>query len=159
MTGTPARHRTASAEVSAALLNAAEAVLDRDGTGAVTIRAVARQAAVAPMSVYNRFDNKDGLLSALAMRALDELAEVIDIPDDLGADERFRQSCRAYRDFALRHPARYSLIFASGTPLRDQTSAVAQRGRAVFDILTDLVSGVAAAATPSVDSIEAAQSV
>ena len=44
------RRRTASHQVSAALLDAAETVLDRDGTGGVTIRAVAHQAAVSPTS-------------------------------------------------------------------------------------------------------------
>ena len=43
-----ARRRTASHQVSAALLNAAETVLDRDGTVGVTIRAVAQEAAVSP---------------------------------------------------------------------------------------------------------------
>lgn len=158
MTDTPARRRTASAEVSAALLNAAEAVLDRDGSGGITIRAVAREAAVAPMSVYNRFDHKDGLLTALAMRALDELAEAIQSPEDEDGAERFRQACRAYRDFSLAHPARYSLIFASGTPLSDQTSAVAGRGRAVFTVLADLISGLPGGGAPH-DPWESAQSV
>ena len=81
MSKAPVRRRTASHEVSAALLHAAETVLDRDGIDGVTIRAVAHEAAVSPMSVYNRFDNKEGLIVALAMRALEQLAEAIDVPD------------------------------------------------------------------------------
>lgn len=158
MTDLPARRRTASAEVSAALLNAAEAVLDREGADGITIRAVAREAGVAPMSVYNRFGHKDGLLTALAMRTLDELTEAIETPDGNGAEERFRQACHAYRDFAVGHPARYALIFASGTPLGDQTSAVAERGRSMFGVLTDLIRGLTAA-TPTADPTEAAQSI
>ena len=53
------------------------------------------------MSVYNRFDNKEGLIAALAMRALEQLAESIDVPEDVEPVERFRQACRSYRDFAL----------------------------------------------------------
>lgn len=150
------RRRTASHEVSAALLNAAEAVLDRDGTAGVTVRAVAHEAAVAPMSVYNRFENKEGLLVALATRALDELATAIDVPDEVEPVERFRAACRSYRDFALRHPARYSLIFGAGSPLEDQSSAVAATGRAVFDTLASLIEAMR---TPSSqpDSSESAQ--
>jgi AcrR family transcriptional regulator len=109
MTKPPVRRRTASHQVSVALLHAAETVLDRDGTGGVTVRAVAHEAAVSPMSVYNKFENKDGLLVALAMRALDQLGKAIDVPKDVEPVERFRQACRRYREFALRHPARYSL--------------------------------------------------
>jgi AcrR family transcriptional regulator len=110
-------------------------VLDREGAKGVTVRAVAREAGVAPMGVYSRFGSKEGLLSALAMRALDELAVAIDVSAEIAPVERFRRACRRYRNFALRHPARYSLIFSIGSPLEDTTSAVAARGRAVFRTL------------------------
>ena len=150
------RHRTASHQVSAALLNAAEAVLDRDGIDGVTVRAVAHEAAVSPMSVYNRFDNKEGLIAALAMRALEQLAEAIDVPEDVETVDRFRQACRSYRDFALRHPARYSVIFGAGSPLEDQSSEVARSGRAVFAVLVELIDAMKKT-TPERDSIEDAQ--
>jgi AcrR family transcriptional regulator len=155
---TTRRRRTASEQVSAVLLHAAEAVLDRDGTSGVTIRAVAREAAVAPMSVYNRFDNKEGLLATLAMRALDELAAVIETPSDVDPVERFRQACRSYRQYALEHPARYLLIFSTGSPLEDQSSPVAAHGRTAFGVLIDLIRGMAADESAS-DPTEAAQAV
>ena len=156
MTKAPVRRRTASQEVSAALLNAAEAVLDRDGIDGVTVRAVAHEATVSPMSVYNRFDNKDGMLVALAMRVLEQLAEAIDVPEDVGPVECFRWACRSYRDFALRHPARYSLIFGAGSPLEDQSSEVARSGQAVFTVLAELIDAMRSADSER-DSIEDAQ--
>jgi AcrR family transcriptional regulator len=139
MSKAPVRRRTASHQVSAALLDAAEAVLDRDGSGGVTVRAVAHEASVSPMSVYNRFDSKDGLTVALAMRTLGQLAEAIEVPSGLDPVERFREACRNYRAFALRHPARYALIFGAGSPLEDQSSEVAESGRAVFAVLAELI--------------------
>lgn len=150
------RRRTASHQVSAALLSAAEAVLDRDGTDGVTVRAVAHEAAVSPMSVYNRFESKEGLVIALATRALEELAAAIDAAHDAEPAERFRAACRNYRDFALQHPARYALIFGAGSPLEDQSSAVAATGRAVFDTLTRLI-GAMRTPPSQPDSAEAAQ--
>jgi AcrR family transcriptional regulator len=147
------RRRTASQEVSAALLQAAETVLDRDGADGVTVRAVAKEAAVAPMGVYNRFTNKEGLLVALANRALDDLAAAIDV-DSGPAEDRLRRACRGYRSFALGHPARYALIFNTGTPLSDQSSAVATHGRTVFTTLVGLV-----AAIRGTDPTETAQAV
>jgi len=47
------RSRTPSAEVERELLSAAEAVLVRDGPGGLTVRAVAAEAGIAPMGVYN----------------------------------------------------------------------------------------------------------
>jgi AcrR family transcriptional regulator len=92
--------------------------------------------------VYNRFESKDGLIVALAMRTVDQLAEAIDVPADADPVERFRQACRNYRDFALRHPARYALIFGAGSPLEDQSSEVADSGRAVFAALVELISAM-----------------
>jgi AcrR family transcriptional regulator len=152
------RRRTASHQVSAALLNAAETVLDRDGTEGVTVRAVAQEAAVSPMSVYNRFDSKEGLVVALAMRALDELADAVNDARDGTPTQRFRQACRNYRDFALRHPARYSLIFGAGSPLEDQSSAVAASGRTIFETLIGLIDALGGTRSQR-DSAEAAQSV
>ena len=156
MSTPPIRRRTASHEVSAALLRAAETVLDRDGSDGVTIRAVALAAEVSPTSVYNRFQSKDGLIVALAMRTLAQLAEAIDVPVDLAPQERFRQSCRNYRDFALRHPARYALIFGSGSPLEDQSSEVADAGRAIFTVLARLI-GALETAVGERDLAESAQ--
>lgn len=158
MTPSTRRHRTASEQVSVALLNAAEAVLDRSGTAGVTIRAVAAEATVAPMSVYNRFGSKDALLSALAMRALDELGAVIDTPASVEPAERLRRACRSYRGYALAHPARYLLIFAVGSPLEDQTSPAAVHGRVVFDVLVELIRAVMVG-EQAAEPIEAAQGV
>lgn len=149
------RRRTASDQVSEALLTAAEAVLDREGAAGVTVRAVAREAGVAPMGVYNRFDSKEGLLAALAIRALDELDAAITVPADEAPVDRFRAACLGYREFALAHPARYALIFTAGSPLEAVDSPAALRGRAVFGMLIDLVAGVAAATADATESAQA----
>ncbi|MEW5813160.1 MAG: TetR/AcrR family transcriptional regulator [Actinomycetota bacterium] len=150
------RRRTASEQVSAALLSAAETVLDRDGAAGVTVRSVAAEAGVAPMGVYNRFTNKDGLLSALALRAFDDLAAAIEVDGSEGTPaERLRRASQGYRRFALTHPARYALIFAAGSPAADPTSPVTARGREVFDILVDMVAGLTLRA--GLEPVEAAQ--
>lgn len=150
------RRRTASEQVSTALLSAAETVLDRDGADAVTVRSVAKEAGVAPMGVYNRFTNKDGLLAALAIRAFDDLAAAIQVQSDPGAPaDRLRRACQGYRRFALAHPARYALIFAAGSPAADPASPVTARGREVFSILVDMVAGLSVRA--GIDPVDAAQ--
>lgn len=150
------RRRTASDQVSAALLSAAETVLDRDGPAAVTVRSVAGEAGVAPMGVYNRFTNKDGLLAALALRAFDDLAAAIDVGSHDGTPaDRLRRATQGYRRFALEHPARYALIFATGSPAADPASTVTVRGREVFSILVDMVAELPLRA--DLDPVHAAQ--
>src|SRR6201994_254245 len=70
----PARRaRTPSADVERELLAAAETVLVREGPGGLTVRAVAAEAGIAPMGVYNRLGGKDGLVDALLIKGFDRL--------------------------------------------------------------------------------------
>ncbi len=140
--GSEPRRRTASDQVHAVLLEAAQSVLDREGLANVTVRAVAREAGVAPMGVYNRFGSKEGLLLALAVRILDHLAGAVAVDGSLDAEERFRQGCVAYRDFARAHPQRYALIFGGGGPVAQTGSGASVYGHAAFEVLIELVEGL-----------------
>jgi AcrR family transcriptional regulator len=153
------RHRTASEQVGVALLDAAQTVLDRDGLSGVSVRAVATEAGVAPMGVYNRFHNKDGLLIALAVRAFDALRDAVDVDDPGDPLERLRRCCRAYRTHALEHPEQYRLMF-SGVESVVAPSPAAQHGTAVLQVLVDILgSATRAGVLHAADPVQAAQMV
>ncbi len=109
-----AGRRTPSADVERSLVDAAIAVLERDGVAALTVRAVAAEAGVAPMGVYNHLDGKDGLLAAVLIRGFDGLGGAMTALAGLAPAQRLRESGRAYRHFALQNPAVYQLMFGSG---------------------------------------------
>src|ERR1700742_3632718 len=73
----PRPGRTPSADVERELLAAAEAVLVRDGPGGLTVRAVASEAGIAPMGVYNLLGGKDGLVDALLIKGFDMLRAAV----------------------------------------------------------------------------------
>src|ERR1700733_4497407 len=72
------RGRTPAADMERELLAAAEAVLVRDGPAGLTVRAVAAEAGIAPMGVYNRLGGKDGLVDALLIKGFDRLRAAVD---------------------------------------------------------------------------------
>src|ERR1700691_5108714 len=72
------RGRTPSADVERELLAAAEAVLVREGPGGLTVRAVATEAGIATMGVYNRLGGKEGLVDALLIKGFDRLRAACD---------------------------------------------------------------------------------
>jgi AcrR family transcriptional regulator len=94
------------------LLNAALRVLDSRGERGLTVRAVATEAKVAPMGVYNHFDGKDGLLNALVTEGFTQLrammAEVVDSDPTI----RLKHAGTTYRAFAHRSPTLYRLMFS-----------------------------------------------
>src|ERR1700678_3415755 len=109
------RGRTPSADVERELLAAAEAVLVREGPGGLTVRAVATEAGIAPMGVYNRLGGKDGLVDALLIRGFDRLRATVErARDDTGEPSmraRFIACGLGYRRFALENPHFYSIMF------------------------------------------------
>src|ERR1700677_4167004 len=105
------RGRTPSADVERELLAAAEAVLVREGPGGLTVRAVATEAGIAPMGVYNRLGGKEGLVDALLTRGFDRLRAAVEPGDEPDKLDRLRNSQLRYRGFALANPHLYAMMF------------------------------------------------
>ena len=152
--------RTPSRDVEAALVDAAERVLVRDGPDAVTVRAVAIEAGVAPMGVYNRFGGKDGLVDELLTRGFVGLRAAIAARGEADPIQRLRNSGLRYREFALAHPAHYLAMFDDAIH-QDRTSTVVhQNARASFDELVGHVQfGLVAGALMAGDPVEVAQQI
>lgn len=90
------------------------------GAAALSLRAVARDLGVVSSAVYRYVANRDELLTLLLVDAYDELGDAVDMAveavspwDHAG---RFKALGRAVRDWALREPARYGLLFGSPVP-------------------------------------------
>jgi len=154
------RSRTPSAEVERELLAAAEAVLVRDGPGGLTVRAVAAEAGIAPMGVYNRLGGKDGLVDALLIKGFDRLRAAIDSADDPDVRTRLRDGGLRYREFALANPHFYAIMFEDPIPREHESAEVQEHARACFGALVRAVemasaAGVIAAPNP----LEAAQQI
>jgi AcrR family transcriptional regulator len=154
------RSRTPSAEIERELLSAAEAVLVRDGPGGLTVRAVAAEAGIAPMGVYNRLGGKDGLVDALLIRGFDRLRATIETSREPDMRTRLRSCGMRYRQFALANPHFYAIMFEEAIPHRHESTDVEEHARAAFGALVRLVelasaSGVISAPNP----VEAAQQV
>jgi AcrR family transcriptional regulator len=111
------RHRTPSTDVARAILDAAAELLEESGPSALSIRAIAERAQVAPMGVYNHFGDKSTVLDRLYQRGAQDfqaaLAEKRDNPDPLIA---LRSVGQAYRRFSQEHSAEFSLLFLQPIP-------------------------------------------
>ncbi|GAC67492.1 TetR/AcrR family transcriptional regulator [Gordonia soli] len=139
--------RTPATEVRAALITAGRRILERDGESALTVRAVAGEARVAPMGVYNHFDGKDGLLDAVVSDGFEEFARAISTTDS-DPLERLFASGRAYRRFAASYPRLYALMF-SGRCRPDPAVAENAFGRFVEVIRYGQAGGIIVAGDPA----------
>ena len=139
MTDVSTGGRTPSRAVEQALVDAAERVLVRDGLAGLTVRAVAGEAGVAPMGVYNRFGNKDGLVAAVLARGFAGLAAATSEDTDVDPTARLLACGRNYRRFALAHPQHYGAMFGAGLAQAAPTAELADRADAAFTALVDRV--------------------
>jgi AcrR family transcriptional regulator len=154
------RQRTPSSDIERELISAAEAVLLRDGPSAVTVRAVAAQAGIAPMGVYNKLGGKDGLVDALLIRGFDGLRAAIAGGDQSDPLERLRACGVRYRRFALTNRHYYAIMFEGALPHDFDTPEVGEHAMAAFDALVRNVELAAAAgAIRAPDPREVAQQI
>jgi AcrR family transcriptional regulator len=93
--------------------------LAEHGTGAVNLRAIAREMGTASSALYRYFASHDELISALCADAYDAVADAMAAARDAAPDadhaRRWRAVCDAYRRWSLDNPADFALIF--GTPV------------------------------------------
>jgi len=141
--------RAPAGSVRGALIEAAHRVLRREGAAGLTVRAVATEAGVAPMGVYNHFDGKGGLLSALVTDGFAHLREAIASADDTDPLDRLHTTGVRYRELAVDSPNLYRLMFGSDVAPDPEV------GAAALGALTDVVVfGQRAGAIRDVDPFE-----
>ncbi len=103
----------------AAVVAAAEELLESGGPSAVTLRAVGEAAGVSRTAPYRHFEDKADLMQALAARTLETLAARIRTAAAAdGPRTPLRRGSTAYVRFAVEQPHHYLLIFGDA-PLAD----------------------------------------
>ena len=140
-----------------AILTSARAQLGTVGPAALSVRAVARDVAMASSAVYRYFASRDDLLTALLVECFDEQGEAVEVAE--GAVDRSDHPGRwsavahAFRGWAVEHPWDYALLYGSPVPgyvAPPQTVAPATRvTRVLMDLLVDAAAGSASHAGPA----------
>jgi AcrR family transcriptional regulator len=102
-------------DLHAALLQAAETILERDGLAGLTLRAAAREAGVSHAAPTHHFGDMTGLLSDLAAAGFRAFAAALRAAaaTETSADARMDAMGEAYVSFAREHPSMFLLMFRS----------------------------------------------
>lgn len=130
--------RGEGARLRGEIVVAAARVLDRTGRReAVTLRSVAREVGITPMSIYAHFPDREAIVAEVLKDTLRELAAALTVRDDALPNpvDRLLARCAAYVTFARERPQRLGLLdsFVHGTEAPEEA-------RATFGLF---VSGVA----------------
>lgn len=116
------------------VLEAATALADRDGIAALTLRSLAAELGVKPMSVYHHVAGKEAILDGLVDRVF---AEVV-VPTDVGWREAMAQRARSMRAALKQHPWAVTLMDSRSSPgpatLRHHDAAIGVLRRQGFSV-------------------------
>lgn len=100
------------------IMDVAQKLIARNGYENVSLREIARQADYSPAGLYEYFDSKDHILSALRKRINSLMITAVrELPDYDSAQEQIIEMGLAYVDFAVEYSEYFNLI-NSLPPLR-----------------------------------------
>lgn len=146
-----------------ALLEAAEAVLKRDGLTGLTLRAISREAKVSHTAARHHFSDRSGVLSALAalghLRLTEELKRFG--TGKRPGEQRRKAIGKGYVQFAVDNPDLFRLMSRNellnyDTPALQEALRTSSRALAgVFDIEAEVVNNAFTVIAPH-EAIEAA---
>ena len=133
------------AEFRDRLCEAAERLFAEKGPDAVTMRQLAAELGVSPMTPYRYFRDKDDILAAVRTNGFNRFAEALEEARARPGSARARGAAvgQAYIDFALGHPHTYKLMFDLNQPREadypDLVAAARRARETMSDYVKDLV--------------------
>ena len=93
------------------IVNAALAFLDREGSDALTINALAAHLGTKGPSLYNHVHSLDDLRRTVRMRVVGDIIEMLNtVCEGRTRDDAVLVMASAYRSYAHHHPGRYSVF-------------------------------------------------
>lgn len=149
------------------IVRAAAALLEEgEHQAPIVLREVARRVGVSAPSIYAHFADRDAVLLAVVQETCAELKTHLQTASGgpgVGAVARLHAFCAAYRDFALRWPRRYDVLFGgswnakTAPPSLEEAVTAASSGMDVFVMLADalrdcVASGDSASTDPLADA-------
>jgi AcrR family transcriptional regulator len=124
------------------LCEAAERLFAERGPDAVTMRQLAAELGVSPMTPYRYFEDKDDILAAVRANGFNRFAEALEKARDStpgGARTSGPAVGEAYVTFALENPHSYKLMFDFNQPNVDKYPELVAAGQRARQTMTGYV--------------------
>jgi AcrR family transcriptional regulator len=151
MPTTRARRRE---DVTTRVLEIGREHLAEHGAAGLSLRAVTRDLGMVSSAVYRYVANRDELLTLLLVDAYGDQSDAVDAAVAAVADQpwstRVLAAAHAFRDWAVREPSRYALLYGSPVPGYAAPAEVTNEPgtRVIGALLTLVGEGVAAGDVP-----------
>ena len=120
------------------LCEAAERLFAERGPDAVTMRQLATELGVSPMTPYRYFEDKDDILAAVRTNGFNRFAEALEVARSTHSGARAVGEAvgEAYIDFALSNPHAYKLMFDFNQPHAEKYPELVAAGQRAQKTMT-----------------------
>lgn len=120
-------------ELTTLAIKCGQQLVAAEGPSALTARNVAKMMGYTPGTLYNIFDNIDGLAAAINIQSMNAFAAGIEeiLRHNAKPKKRLRLISKAYLTFQQEEPYLWTLLFA--TPLNSDTEAYREAVHRIFD--------------------------
>jgi AcrR family transcriptional regulator len=128
-------------DLRAQLIAATEALILERGVSGFSLREVARRAGVSPAAPAHHFGDTRGLLTAVATLGFKDFGDALEAGDARGGEDptkRLYEQGIAYVTFALKNPAKFTLMFSHDKCDMANAELQAVAGRS-FDVLAGAI--------------------
>ncbi|MEO0497113.1 MAG: TetR/AcrR family transcriptional regulator [Pseudomonadota bacterium] len=128
-------------DLRAQLLAAVRELVEERGSENFSIAEAARKAGVSSAAPYRHFADKDEILKAVVLEAMNDMTTSMKaavIPHPVGSIERVNALGKHYIDFARSHPGMFRLVFGLSESHEDDEE-LAGKGAATFRIVINAV--------------------
>jgi len=107
-----------------AILDAALNIIGSDGLAKLSMRRLAREIDYSPAALYEYFDGKEEIISALCERVDAHLADFLNqVAPNLSAEDTLVEIGMSYLEFARCNPSEYGMLFTGPFPDADAYGA------------------------------------
>lgn len=128
------------------LCGAAERLFAEKGPDAVTMRQLAAELGVSPMTPYRYFRDKEDILAAVRTNGFNRFAETLEKARGAAKGARAKGAAvgEAYVDFAFEHPHTYKLMFDLNQPHEADYPDLVEAGKRARETMSAYVKDLVA---------------
>ncbi len=146
------------ADLRQRFLDTAEALLESDGVGALSMREVARRAGVSHQAPYYYFADREAIIGAIAEQGFRMMSEfvqrsMLERPD--APHESIIAAGRAYLEFAFAHPAHFRVMFRPELVSPERHPNVQGEGLRACDTFLGIVQRAVEGGLPAQPNVDA----
>jgi AcrR family transcriptional regulator len=122
------------------LVSAIRSLVERNGPDGFSVSEACRQAGVSTAAPYRHFSDRQEILNAVCLQAMDELQAAFrdaTAPYPAGSHDAVCALCEAYVSYARENPGVFRMMFAAGSPCE----ALREAGAACRQEMRDQIAG------------------